>query len=344
MLRRRRRVAAVPKDLPRRLHQKKLSPRRKLPARQKRSQALKKRARIPRHKSNQPSYPGHIYPVVLVPLRSPLRPKDLNHNLNFLSSLLFLEKFRHKKWIKTSELPKTTQKALSKVSKLLILIISQVQSIDKIVTVFCNNFSYRRLQMKRKWMTMVSRPAFVGSLRLAGLRCFPKQYAFWEFVTMSHVFPAKQHKSSINFTSFLSFISWKRILFTKISFDFEFSSNLHLKTKNQKRFPPSHQEQPQPHWNFSLTRQVIFFRHSLRFSHREKTCKFESFLEDLSNWSWSKMRLTSSLLVILGAVALANCEVFFEEKFLDGKRLGMRKFVVGCVPVMTTKIWRNYRN
>lgn len=31
------------------------------------------------------------------------------------------------------------------------------------------------------------------------------------------------------------------------------------------------------------------------------------------------MKLSSSLLVILGAIALANCEVFFEEKFLDGK-------------------------
>lgn len=32
------------------------------------------------------------------------------------------------------------------------------------------------------------------------------------------------------------------------------------------------------------------------------------------------MRVCSSLVVILGAIALANCEVFFEEKFLDGKR------------------------
>jgi hypothetical protein len=33
----------------------------------------------------------------------------------------------------------------------------------------------------------------------------------------------------------------------------------------------------------------------------------------------SKMKLSSSLIVILGAVALASCEVFFEEKFLDGE-------------------------
>lgn len=32
------------------------------------------------------------------------------------------------------------------------------------------------------------------------------------------------------------------------------------------------------------------------------------------------MKLSSSLLVILGFVALANCEVFMEEKFLDGKQ------------------------
>lgn len=32
------------------------------------------------------------------------------------------------------------------------------------------------------------------------------------------------------------------------------------------------------------------------------------------------MKLSSSILVILGFVALASCEVFFEEKFLDGKR------------------------
>lgn len=31
------------------------------------------------------------------------------------------------------------------------------------------------------------------------------------------------------------------------------------------------------------------------------------------------MKLSSSLLVILGFIALANCEVYFEEKFLDGK-------------------------
>lgn len=31
------------------------------------------------------------------------------------------------------------------------------------------------------------------------------------------------------------------------------------------------------------------------------------------------MKLSSSLLVILGAIALANCDVFYEEKFLDGK-------------------------
>lgn len=37
------------------------------------------------------------------------------------------------------------------------------------------------------------------------------------------------------------------------------------------------------------------------------------------------MKLSSSVIVILGAIALASCEVFFEEKFLDGE-----KFVVGC--------------
>lgn len=31
------------------------------------------------------------------------------------------------------------------------------------------------------------------------------------------------------------------------------------------------------------------------------------------------MKLSSSLIVILGAVALVSCEVFFEEKFLDGE-------------------------
>lgn len=31
------------------------------------------------------------------------------------------------------------------------------------------------------------------------------------------------------------------------------------------------------------------------------------------------MKLSSSLLVILGFIALANCEVYFEEKFLDGE-------------------------
>lgn len=33
------------------------------------------------------------------------------------------------------------------------------------------------------------------------------------------------------------------------------------------------------------------------------------------------MKLSSSLLVVLGLVALASCEVFFEEKFLDGKAI-----------------------
>lgn len=41
------------------------------------------------------------------------------------------------------------------------------------------------------------------------------------------------------------------------------------------------------------------------------------------------MKFSSSLLVILGAVALANCEVFFEEKFSDGKQ----KCIVGLKPV-----------
>lgn len=31
------------------------------------------------------------------------------------------------------------------------------------------------------------------------------------------------------------------------------------------------------------------------------------------------MKLSSSLIVILGAVALVSCEVFYEEKFLDGE-------------------------
>lgn len=31
------------------------------------------------------------------------------------------------------------------------------------------------------------------------------------------------------------------------------------------------------------------------------------------------MKLSPSLIVILSAVALVSCEVFFEEKFLDGE-------------------------
>lgn len=31
------------------------------------------------------------------------------------------------------------------------------------------------------------------------------------------------------------------------------------------------------------------------------------------------MKLSPSLIVILSAVALVNCEVFYEEKFLDGE-------------------------
>lgn len=33
------------------------------------------------------------------------------------------------------------------------------------------------------------------------------------------------------------------------------------------------------------------------------------------------MKLSSSLLVVLGLVALSHCDVFFEEKFLDGKAI-----------------------
>lgn len=41
------------------------------------------------------------------------------------------------------------------------------------------------------------------------------------------------------------------------------------------------------------------------------------------------MKLSSSLVVILGAIALANCDVFFEEKFLDGEC--RREVVVGVL-------------
>lgn len=51
------------------------------------------------------------------------------------------------------------------------------------------------------------------------------------------------------------------------------------------------------------------------------------------------MKLSSSLLVILSAVALANCEVFYEEKFLDGKLTAFKqqKRLDGCKPAITLK-------
>lgn len=96
--------------------------------------------------------------------------------------------------------------------------------------------------------------------------------------------------------------------------------SVHVVVDFQERFLRHKQKQAGLLSNFLLTRQAVFFSIILKDFLIRKRRVFKNRIDHLINKACSKMKLSSSLIVILGAVALANCEVFFEEKFLDGKR------------------------